>query len=140
MRDGAKTELARQLRKSETLAEKRLWQELRNRKLDGCKFIRQATAGPYIADFLCREHGLIVEVDGATHSSDSQLRADRQRTAHLERLGFKVIRLQNIEVHEAMDQALMVIRDALSHSPSPAPRAAERPLPRAGEDEEGRYP
>jgi very-short-patch-repair endonuclease len=140
MRDGAKTPLARQLRKSETVAEKRLWQELRNRKLDGCKFVRQATAGPYVADFLCRERKLIIEVDGATHSSDAQMASDRQRTAHLGRLGFRMIRLQNIEVLEAMDQALMVIRDALSHSPSPAPRAAERPLPRAGEVEEGRHP
>jgi very-short-patch-repair endonuclease len=140
MRDGAKTDLARQLRKSETVAEKRLWQELRNRKLDGCKFIRQATAGPYVADFLCRERKLIIEVDGATHSSDAQMVSDKQRTAHLGRLGYKVIRIQNIEMLEAMDQALMVIRDALSHSPSPAPRAAERPLPRAGEDEEGRHP
>jgi very-short-patch-repair endonuclease len=118
---------------------KRLWQELRNRKLDGCKFVRQATAGPYIADFLCRELKLIVEVDGATHSSDAEL-ADEQRTVHLGRLGYKVIRLQNIEVLDAMDLALMVIRDALSHSPSPAPLAAERPLPRAGEDAEGRHP
>jgi very-short-patch-repair endonuclease len=140
MRDGAKTPLARQLRNSGTVAEKRLWQELRNRKLDGCKFIRQATAGPYVADFLCRERKLIIEVDGATHSSDAQMASDRQRTAHLGRLGFRMIRLQNIEVLEAMDQALMVIRDALSHSPSPAPRAAERPLPRAGEVEEGRHP
>ena len=140
MREGAKTSLARQLRKSETVAEKRLWQELRNRKLDGCKFIRQATAGPYVADFLCRERKLIIEVDGATHSSDAQMASDRQRTGHLGRLGFKMIRLQNIEVLEAMDLALMVIRDALSHSPSPAPLAAERPLPRAGEDAKGRHP
>ena len=140
MRDGAKTELARQLRKTETVAEKRLWQELRNRKPDGCKFIRQATAGPYVADFLCREHAPIVEVDGATHSSDADIWPDRQRTAHLERPGFKAIRLQNVEVPEAMDQALMMIRTALSHSPSSAPRAAEHLLPRAGEDEEGRHP
>jgi very-short-patch-repair endonuclease len=137
MRDDAKTTLARQLRRSETLAEKRLWQELRDRRLDGCKFVRQTTVGPYIADFLCRESKLIVEVDGATHSSDADILSDKRRTAHLGRLGYKVIRLQNSEVLQAIDQAIMVIREALSHLPSPAPRAAERPLPHAGEGAEG---
>jgi very-short-patch-repair endonuclease len=140
MREGAKTQLARQLRRSETLAEKRLWQELRDRKLDGCKFVRQATVGPYIADFLCRELKLIVEIDGATHASDAEIRSDTRRTAHLGRLGFKVIRLQNSEVLKAMDQARAVIRDALHHFPSPAPHAAERPLPQAGEDDDGVHP
>ena len=134
MRDGAKTTLARQLRKSETRAEKLLWQELRNRKLDGHKFVRQAPAGPYIADFLCREQRLIVEVDGATHASDDEIASDRARSAHLMKLGYRVIRLQNIEVLEAMDQAVTVIREALAHVPSPALRSASRPLPQAGED------
>ena len=125
MRDGAKTTLARQLRKTETLAEKRLWHGLRDRRLDGVKFLRQATVGPYVADFLCREHKLIVEVDGATHSSDADVLSDKRRTAHLRRLGYKVIRLQNIEVLEAMDQSLMVIREALSHLPTPLPHAGE---------------
>ena len=139
MREGAKTTLAKQLRSLETTAENRLWQELRNRKLGGHKFIRQATVGPYIADFLCREQALVVEVDGATHSSDAEIFSDKQRTAHLARLGFKVVRLQNIEVLDAIDLALTVIRDALDF-PSSAPRAAERLLPRAGEDEEGQHP
>ncbi|MCA3561152.1 MAG: endonuclease domain-containing protein [Aestuariivirga sp.] len=132
MRDGAKTDLARQLRKSETAAEKRLWQALRDRRLDGHKFVRQATVGPYIADFLCRERKLIVELDGATHSSDADILSDRRRTAHLGRLGYKVVRLQNSDVLNAMDLAVMVIREALREFPSPAPRAAERPLPQSG--------
>ncbi len=140
MRDGAKTILARQLRKNETAAEKKLWQELRNRKLDGHKFIRQAPAGHYIADFLCREQKVIVEVDGATHSADAEIASDKRRTAHLEQLGYKIIRLQNSEVLQAMDQATMAIREALAHSPSPAPLAAGRPLPRAGEVEGAGHP
>ena len=117
MRENAKLELARQLRKSETRAEKLLWQELRNRKLDGHKFVRQAPAGPYIADFMCREQRLIVEVDGATHASDDEIASDRARSAHLVTLGYTIIRLQNIEVLEAMDQALTVIKEALARSP-----------------------
>ena len=139
MRNGAKTQLARQLRQSETPAEKRLWYALNNRQLDGHKFVRQATIGPYIADFLCREHKLIVEIDGATHSSDAAMLADKRRAAHLGRLGYRLVRLQNVEVLQALDLALTVIREAFDF-PSPVPRAAERPLPQAGEVKDGRYP
>ena len=137
MRDEAKTTLARQLRRDETPAEKRLWQELRNRHLDGFKFVRQAPIGPYIADFLCRERHLIIEADGATHSSDEEIAQDEIRTAQIAKLGYRIIRVQSIEIFQAMDQALMVIRTALAASPSPAPRAAGRPLAQAGEDEKG---
>ena len=140
MRDKAKTTLARELRQTETVAEQRLWQQLRNRQLDGFKFVRQAPVGPWIADFLCREQRLIVEVDGATHSSDEQIAHDRVRNHQLEKLGHRIIRLQNIEVLRAMDQVLVVIRSALASGPSPAPRAAGRPLPRAGEDKQGTNP
>ena len=71
MRDGAKLSTARQFRRDETFAEKRLWEQLRNRTLEGFKFVRQAPAGPYIADFLCRENKLIFEVDGATQQTGS---------------------------------------------------------------------
>ena len=134
MRDEAKLELARQLRRTETAAERHLWQELRNRKLNGFKFARQAPVGPYIADFLCRDHKLIVEVDGATHASHDEIAYDQKRAAHLVTLGYTIIRLQNIEVLQEMDQAVTVIREALAHSPSPALRSARRPLPQAGED------
>lgn len=139
MRDGAKIQLARQLRQSETAAERRLWQQLRDRRLNGHKFVRQATVGPYVADFLCRERKLIVEIDGATHSSEAAIAADRRRSAHLGRLGYKVLRLQNMEVFQALDLVLTVVRDALDF-PSPAPRAAERPLPQAGEGADGVFP
>jgi very-short-patch-repair endonuclease len=139
MRDGAKTSLARQLRQNGTRAENRLWYALRNRQLDGYKFVRQATVGPYVADFLCREQKLITEIDGATHASDAERMSDKRRTAHLGRLGYGVVRLQNSELYGALDLALAAIRDALLF-PSPAPRAAERPLPQAGEVVDGVNP
>ena len=113
MRDGQKTTFARELRKSESVAERRLWAELRNRGLGGFKFVRQAPVGPYIADFLCREHNLIVEVDGATHGLDTEIAYDESRTRHLNDLGFRVIRIHNVEILEAMDQVLTVISQAL---------------------------
>ncbi|MCA3555632.1 endonuclease domain-containing protein [Aestuariivirga sp.] len=121
MREGQKTFTARRLRKDETLAEKRLWEQLRSRTLDGCKFVRQSPIGPYIADFICREHKLIVEADGATHSTAAQLEHDRLRTQDLEAEGFRVLRFQNDELLNGMDEVLTIIRSALARVPSPPP-------------------
>ncbi|MGQ0485233.1 MAG: endonuclease domain-containing protein [Hyphomicrobiales bacterium] len=114
MRDNAKLSAARLLRRSDTLAEKRLWEQLRNRQLEGFKFVRQAPVGPYIADFLCREHRLVVEVDGATHSSGAEMERDFNRTSHLAKLGYRVIRFQNDEIVTGMDQVLTLILEALT--------------------------
>ncbi len=48
-------ELARNLRKNSTDAEKKLWQYLRNRQIAGYKFRRQVVIEPYIVDFVCLE-------------------------------------------------------------------------------------
>ena len=95
MREGQKTFTARRLRHGETPAEKRLWEQLRNRTLDGYKFVRQAPVGPYITDFMCRTEKLVVEADGATHSTAAELEQDRIRTQNLEAQGFRVLRFQN---------------------------------------------
>lgn len=114
MREAAKLSVARDFRRDGTIAEKRLWEQLRNRKLGGFKFLRQATVGPYIADFLCREHNLIVEVDGATHSTDRELASDKRRTGALAAMGQRLVRVQNEEVMRGMDQALARILKALN--------------------------
>ena len=119
MRQGAKLYSARTLRKSETLAEKRLWEQLRNRTLDGFKFSRQVPIGPFIADFVCREQRLIVEVDGATHSTDEELAHDNRRTVFLKSEGYGVIRFQNDEIMNGMDEVLALILQALRDRPLP---------------------
>jgi very-short-patch-repair endonuclease len=107
------------LRKSETLAEKRLWEQLRNRSLDGFKFSRQVPIGPYIVDFACRERRLIVEVDGATHSTDEELAHDTRRTGFLKSEGYDVVRFQNDEISNGMDEVLTLILQALRSRPLP---------------------
>jgi very-short-patch-repair endonuclease len=67
---------ARSLRHTETAAEIRLWEQLRNRRLCGLKFVRQLPIGYFIADFACRERKLIVEVDGATHGEVREVAYD----------------------------------------------------------------
>jgi very-short-patch-repair endonuclease len=119
LRQGAKVYSARILRKSETLAEKRLWEQLRNRTLGGFKFSRQVPVGSYIVDFACRERRLIVEVDGATHSTEQELIHDNRRTEFLKSEGYAVIRFQNDEVLNGMDEVLTLILQALRNRPRP---------------------
>jgi very-short-patch-repair endonuclease len=97
---------ARNLRKSDTVAERRLWEAIRNRRLAGFKFVRQLPVGPYVADFACWERKLILEVDGATHGTESELRHDEKRTAFLQAEGFRVMRCWNDDVFMNLEGVL----------------------------------
>ncbi|HEX6073641.1 MAG TPA: endonuclease domain-containing protein [Sphingomicrobium sp.] len=118
---------ARPLRRESTDAERRLWYRLRNRNLGGFKFRRQATIGPFIADFACADLKLIVEADGGQHD-DSR---DRPRTAYLEALGWKVLRFWNNDILQQTDAVLGDILAACEESREAKP--SPTPLPRAGE-------
>jgi very-short-patch-repair endonuclease len=102
-------ERARRLRRCDTASERRLWGALRDRRLKGIKFVRQLAVGPYVADFACREHRLIVEVDGASHSTDAELAADARRTGFLSKLGWRVRRVSNDDVVRSLDAVLETI-------------------------------
>lgn len=91
-------QFARDNRNHATNAEKVLWSAIRGRQIAGKKFLRQHVVGDYIADFICEESGLIIEVDGGYHSEPRQLEDDNIRTARLEEMGFHVIRFTNDEV------------------------------------------
>ncbi|MBZ9702144.1 MULTISPECIES: endonuclease domain-containing protein [unclassified Mesorhizobium] len=108
----AKRNFARSLRRDMTEAEDRLWQELRDRRLDRIKFRRQVPFGKYIADFVCLEAGLIIEIDGSQHADSD---ADRIRKAELEARGFRVLRFWNDDVLKEMnavcDTIIAYVRD-----------------------------
>jgi very-short-patch-repair endonuclease len=87
---------ARQLRRHQTDAEKKLWLHLRNRHLGGFKFRRQVPFGPYIADFCCLEARLIIELDGGYHRTITD--RDSNRTEALAQIGYRVVRFTNDEV------------------------------------------
>lgn len=101
---------AKALRQRLTPAEYKLWQVLRNRNLGGYKFRRQHPIGHYILDFYCHERGLVIEIDGDVHSL--QLEYDLQRTHWLADQGLAVIRYQNQQVLEQLEE---VCRDILAH-------------------------
>jgi very-short-patch-repair endonuclease len=81
---------ARELRAKGTDSERRLWGELRNRRLGGWKWRRQSPIGPFIVDFYCPAARLVVELDGPQHQDQADY--DRRRTAYLQRAGVRVIR------------------------------------------------
>ena len=93
---------AKELRKSATPAEQKLWQALRNRNLEGYKFRRQHPLGPFIADFFCGEVGLVIEVDGWGHLEQREY--DKARTDWLEGQGYHVIRYWNDDVLKNLDE------------------------------------
>jgi very-short-patch-repair endonuclease len=104
---------ARTMRRNPTEAERILWGCLRKRSLGGSKFSRQIRIGPFIADFVCREKKLIVEVDGVTHGEDHEVAYDISRTAFLEAQGYRVLRVSNHGVYTERDGVLHAITMAL---------------------------
>ena len=100
---------ARQLRRSQTSAEARLWRALRDRRLAGWKFRRQHPIDRYIVDFVTLDGKLIVEIDGATHSSRRAVLRDSERTRILEALGFHLVRVTNVEVYDNLEGVIEMI-------------------------------
>jgi very-short-patch-repair endonuclease len=107
---------ASELRKNLTDAEKLLWSRLRYTQL-GHRFRRQVPLDFYIADFVCLEKKLIVELDGGQHNTPEGIEEDRRRTQWLESQGFRVLRFWNHEVMESLDTVLEVIFKALEGTP-----------------------
>jgi len=107
---------ARRLRTSQTSAEARLWFALRNRRLAQWKFRRQHPVNGYIVDFVTLDGKLIVEVDGATHSTDAERRRDAERERALQLSGFFVLRVTNVDVYENLPGVLEAIERTLHPS------------------------
>ena len=104
---------ARENRQNMTLAESVLWDSLRTGSIEGHGFLRQYIIGDYIVDFLCRDNGLIIEVDGGYHSEPRQANEDEQRTEWLESRGYHVLRFTNDEVLYNLDNVLNEIEQSL---------------------------
>jgi very-short-patch-repair endonuclease len=103
---------AETLRKRATPAEALLWQALRGRACGGMKFRRQHAVGPFILDFYCPEARLVVEVDGEIHDSPDTQEHDALRSEHLERYGYRVLRVRNAEVISDLPGVLALIERA----------------------------
>ncbi|HEV8226301.1 MAG TPA: DUF559 domain-containing protein [Methylomirabilota bacterium] len=116
---------ARNLRRSQTNAERKLWLLLRDRRLAGFKFHRQHPLGPFIVDFCCTEAKVLVELDGGQHALTHD--SDAARSSYLTGQGYAVLRFWNNEVLGNTSGVLERIVEALRlgqrrPSPSPLPR------------------
>jgi len=103
---------AKENRHNMTLAEKILWEELRNNKT-GYKFRKQHPIGDYIADFICIEKKLVIEVDGGYHNTLEQQQDDAVRTIDIEKMGYSVIRFTNDEVEKQPETIILRIKEIL---------------------------
>jgi len=120
-RQALKHKRARELRAQMTDAERKLWARLRGKKMEGLRFRRQETIGPYIADFYCSAAKLIVELDGGQHGSDENLAYDATRTRWLNNSGYRVLRLSNHDFLRDPEVAIERIWRAILESGCPLP-------------------
>ena len=116
------------LRAAMTEAETKLWGALRNRRLAGAKFVRQAPVGPYFADFLCRTAMLVVEADGSQHAESAY---DEERDAYLVAQGYAVLRVWNGDVLRSIGDVCETILAAVEGRLEPHDRH-RIPSPRIG--------
>ncbi len=105
-------DFAKENRKNATLAEDILWENIRNKTL-GVEFRRQHIIADFIADFVCLDKMLIIEIDGGYHSERKQKEDDELRTERLNELGFRVIRFSNEEVQFNIEEVLKKIQNTL---------------------------
>jgi very-short-patch-repair endonuclease len=115
-----------------TDAERRLWYRLRARRFDGHKFKRQVPIGPYVVDFACLGHRLIVEVDGGQHADNPN---DRRRDDWLRSCSFEVLRFWNDDVLRNTNSVLEAVLSSIEARPSPGALRAP-PSPQRGEGKE----
>lgn len=103
-------EFARQLRRRQTDAERRIWGYLRDRRFLELKFRRQVPCGVYVLDFYCHELRLAVELDGGQHLESVY---DAERDAWLAGQGIRVVRFWNHDVLVRTDVVLEALRLAV---------------------------
>jgi len=106
-------EKARENRRNQTTAEKKMWSILQNRQLENYKFLRQKPLNNFIADFYCAELMLVIEVDGDSHIKQREY--DMLRSEKLEEYGIKVIRYQNNEIMSNLDSVYKDLKEKIKN-------------------------
>lgn len=100
----------RKLRNNMTAAEVALWMMIKNKQLNGERFLRQFSIGHFIVDFYCHKYQLAIELDGAGHFTDEGREYDAQRTEYLNSVGIKVLRFENTLIFNYPMQVLEEIK------------------------------
>jgi very-short-patch-repair endonuclease len=113
-------EIARELRRNRTGAERERWSRLRQLKEAGFRFRQQTPIDRFVVDFVCLGKRLIVELDGATHGTTEERRKDAERERYLVSQGFRVMRFWNDDVLNNLDGVMDSIVHELN-TPTPTP-------------------
>ena len=114
--------IARKLRRTQTSAEEKLWQQLRDRRCEGIKFRRQVPIANSVADFACVSLALTIELDGKHHAEN--VAADRMRREVIESHGYLELRFTNDEVNERLTWVMTEIKRAIDIARNLPPRVA----------------
>ena len=114
-----------------TDAERKLWWHLRRLPIEHSHFRRQATIGPFFADFACHERRLVVEVDGAQHNEPENVARDAERSTYLRAKGYRILRFWTNDVLKGIDSVMEAILAAMhqneaSPPPLPPPHRAKK--------------
>ena len=112
---------AKSMRSEPTEAEHHLWQMVRAHRFAGYKFRRQVPLDFYIADFVCFEHRLIIELDGGQHAENAR---DEHRDRYLTQQGFRILRIWNADLFTNEEGVAELIFSALRSPPLPNPSPA----------------
>ena len=119
--------LAKALRRKMTKAEACLWKYgLRAKKMHGFSFSRQRPVLTYIADYMCKELNLIIEVDGITHLDKQIIERDEMKEMDLKKAGFKVLRFRDEEVLNQIQNVIFEIEQTIENIVKEAPPPLSR--------------
>jgi very-short-patch-repair endonuclease len=116
------------MRRAPTYAEQRLWKQLRETEL---RFRRQAPFGPYIVDFVCHEHRLVIELDGGVHNLPEVVARDEARELWLTGRGYRVMRFANeqaVSDTPSVVQMILARVSADTPTPNPSPQGGGEPM------------
>ncbi len=108
-------ERRRNLRTEQTESEKALWAKLRKQQMNGLRFLRQFSIGPYILDFYCPEKRLGIELDGGHHAEEKTKEYDFNRDVFLKSCDIKMLRFWNSEVQRNLEGVLEEIVRGVSN-------------------------
>ena len=122
------TQQARQMRKTLTPPEARMWACLKRLRTEGFHFRRQGPFRGYFLDFVCHSRRLVIEVDGASHVA--RWEHDGLRDAVLAREGFRTLRFSNASVRDHLEAVMERVRtDLAADIPHPGSAPLRRPSP-----------
>jgi very-short-patch-repair endonuclease len=109
--------LASEPRRPPRPAQRRLWAELKARKVGGCRFLRQHSIDRYVVDFYCRDVALAIQVDAPNRDDRAACDAERERDVRLRLCGVAVLRFTDDEVMHNLEGVLARIRQAVRYLP-----------------------